>query len=729
MELLYPAQFGNNLVLTPHTYIMNAATTFTGNLYLNAQGNASAVFVIKIYGALSTSTYSNVILTNGTVAKNVYWLVSGAVSINNYSIFKGTIVCNNGAIDLTTGVSLEGRALTTTGALGTTAITATMPPGCGGSSSPGIILQPPANQSACIGSLVNIPVIASGTGLTYQWRKGVENLVNGGAVSGATSPILTINPVSLSDIAPDYNVVVSGTFLPSVTSVNSSLAVNTLPAAAAGANRAICLNSITTLGAAPITGSTYLWSSDPAGYTSTMANPIVAPLVTTIYTVVETTTATGCVNVHSVVVTVNTIPVPTIAGTNNLCANSGYYLYTSEVNQTNYIWTISSGGTITYGQGTNQIQVSWSNAGAQFVTVNYTSAAGCQAAIPTTYNVTVNGIPGTAGDITGLTAVCQGAMGVTYSVGAIAYTTSYVWSLPVGATIASGSGTNSITVDFAANASSGPITVFGANYCGSGSASPPLNVTLNSLPDAAGSIDGQSEVCLGGTGYIYMIAVIPNATGYFWILPAGATINGVQNSNIITIDFASNASSGSITVVGTNNCGAGPLSSIAVTMSTKPSTPSITANGYILTSSAVTGNQWYHDGNVITGATAQTYTVPANQPGWYWTVINPLGCSSDESNHIYMLGVGVDEITLTKFNVYPVPNDGHFTASIACATDASFNIYIYNYLGVMIYQKTGIAVSGTVEQTIDISTAPAGVYTVVFKNSENNVIRKILVTK
>ncbi|HEY5508261.1 MAG TPA: ice-binding family protein [Paludibacter sp.] len=130
IELLYPAQFGNNLVLTPHTYIMNAATVFTDTLYLDAQGFANAVFVIQINGALSTSTYSKVLLINGTQAKNVFWKIDGAVNINDYSVFRGTIVCNNGAIDLTTGVTLDGRALTTTGALGTTAITATMPPGC-----------------------------------------------------------------------------------------------------------------------------------------------------------------------------------------------------------------------------------------------------------------------------------------------------------------------------------------------------------------------------------------------------------------------------------------------------------------------------------------------------------------------------------------------------------------------------------------------------------------------
>lgn len=125
IELLYPAQFGNNLVLTPHTYLLNGATTFTDSLYLNAQGNANAVFVIQINGALTTSTYSKVKLINGAQAKNVYWKIEGAVTINNYSTFRGTIICNNGALGvLNTGVTLDGRALTTNGALSTTTINA-----------------------------------------------------------------------------------------------------------------------------------------------------------------------------------------------------------------------------------------------------------------------------------------------------------------------------------------------------------------------------------------------------------------------------------------------------------------------------------------------------------------------------------------------------------------------------------------------------------------------------
>ncbi|MDP3929988.1 MAG: ice-binding family protein [Bacteroidota bacterium] len=127
IELLYPAQFGNNLVLTPHTYLLNAATTLTDTLYLNAQGNANAVFIIKIFGALSTSTNANVLLINGTQSKNVFWLVNGATNIIINSVFRGTMVANNGAIEFGSNTILDGRALTTAGALTVANLNAYMP--------------------------------------------------------------------------------------------------------------------------------------------------------------------------------------------------------------------------------------------------------------------------------------------------------------------------------------------------------------------------------------------------------------------------------------------------------------------------------------------------------------------------------------------------------------------------------------------------------------------------
>ena len=128
IELLYPALFGGGLVLTPHTYLLNGATTFTDILYLNADGNANAVFVIKINGALSTSINAQVILINGAQSKNVFWQVDGAVNINDNSTFRGTILGKNGAITLNTGSILRGRALATNGNVATTFLNATIPP-------------------------------------------------------------------------------------------------------------------------------------------------------------------------------------------------------------------------------------------------------------------------------------------------------------------------------------------------------------------------------------------------------------------------------------------------------------------------------------------------------------------------------------------------------------------------------------------------------------------------
>jgi hypothetical protein len=89
---------------------------------------------------------------------------------------------------------------------------------------------------------------------------------------------------------------------------NNIVTLSESPNAIAGPNRTICLNESSQIGSAAVSGSTYSWTSTPAGFTSTAANPTVTPLVTTTYTVVETITATGCTDTNSVVVTVNPLP-------------------------------------------------------------------------------------------------------------------------------------------------------------------------------------------------------------------------------------------------------------------------------------------------------------------------------------------------------------------------------------------------------------------------------------
>ena len=99
--------------------------------------------------------------------------------------------------------------------------------------------------------------------------------------------------------------------------------------------------------------------------------------------------------------------------------------------------------------------------------------------------VTMNPLPSAAGTITGTATVTQGQSGVSYSVPAIANATGYTWTLPTGASVVTGSNTNSIVVDYSASAVSGSITVRGTNSCGNGTVSAAFAVTVNPLPATA----------------------------------------------------------------------------------------------------------------------------------------------------------------------------------------------------------------------------------------------------
>jgi len=109
--------------------------------------------------------------------------------------------------------------------------------GCNGTNSvtvtvnqlPAITAQPtPASQNVCPGFTVTYSVTATGTGLTYQWRKNGVNLVNGGFINGVTTNTLVLSFVSAAT-SGTYDCVVSGTCAPPAISNGVVLTVATAP--------------------------------------------------------------------------------------------------------------------------------------------------------------------------------------------------------------------------------------------------------------------------------------------------------------------------------------------------------------------------------------------------------------------------------------------------------------------------------------------------------------------
>src|SRR5205823_8274205 len=138
------------------------------------------------------------------------------------------------------------------------------------------ISSQPSPKAACDGSIATFSVAASGTGITYRWRKDGVNLVNGGHVSGATSATLTISTAAAAD-AGSYDVVVSGTCPPAQTSDAVSLAVQPLPVATITAASLLCAGSTGNSASVPDAGvgTSYAWTMNNGAITGGAATPFV----------------------------------------------------------------------------------------------------------------------------------------------------------------------------------------------------------------------------------------------------------------------------------------------------------------------------------------------------------------------------------------------------------------------------------------------------------------------
>ena len=89
----------------------------TGNLTLDGGGDPNAVWVIQIVSTLTTAAgNSQVILINGANSQNVFWQVGSSATLGTSTTFAGTIMAK-ASVTLTTGATLNGRALAETGAV------------------------------------------------------------------------------------------------------------------------------------------------------------------------------------------------------------------------------------------------------------------------------------------------------------------------------------------------------------------------------------------------------------------------------------------------------------------------------------------------------------------------------------------------------------------------------------------------------------------------------------
>jgi len=124
---------------------------------------------------------------------------------------------------------------------------------------------------------------------------------------------------------------------------------------------------------------------------TTFVTPVID--VTTIYYAEARSDSTDCISPVRVpvVATILPAPLPTITGSDTVCAGTSGHIYLTEPGKTYYKWWITSGGVITSPVNSNAVTVSWLSPGNQALFVTYTD----------TNSITVNISPdATTGEIT-----------------------------------------------------------------------------------------------------------------------------------------------------------------------------------------------------------------------------------------------------------------------------------------------------------------------------------------
>jgi len=568
------------------------------------------------------------------------------------------------------------------------------------------------------------------TGMTnYQWTVSSGGTITAGGTSTSSSVTVTWNNTSTQYVSVNYN---GSNGCPGSVPATFPVTINPSPppTPVITGPDTVCLNT-TGHGYKTESGMTnYTWEVSSGG---TITSGAGTDSITVTWTgLAPQTVSVNYFNAYScsansptvLNVTMSPLPVPVITGTAGTCIGIGGYIYTTESGMTDYNWTISAGGTITAGTGTNAITVTWNALGPQTVGVGYTNANGCASANPTVKNITVNAIPTPV--ITGNNEPCvnSGNHSYTTQTGML----NYLWATSSAGIIMSGAGTSQIMVNWV---SSGPqwVSVNYSNSSGCQAAAPTTyNVNVNSIPSAAGIITGTPSLCAPANGIAYYVDPILNANTYVWSPPPGATIQSGSGTNSITVNFSSTASSGNISVSGANSCGSGPYSPpYFISVTSFLPTPFIQQGGDWVYSDQLNFNQWYYEGTPIPGATGQFYL--ATEDGWYFDIAMNNSCISDTSNWIYIIITGKEEQEMGNITLYPVPNDGRFTIAFNFFGEESYTLSIYNSLGQKIKEMKDIRLNGKTELFIEIPSARHGIYSVVFQNGTNRVVKKILVTQ
>ncbi len=352
-----------------------------------------------------------------------------------------------------------------------------------------------------------------------------------------------------------------------------------------------------------------------------------------------------------------------------------------------YRWTVPSGATISYGFGTNIIHAILGDNDGDICVKAVNS---CGESPSRCFGVTINR-PTAPGSISGDFLVCNDTTGLTYNIAAVPEATSYIWTVPPGAVITGGTGTNEITVNF--GTTDGEICVQTENSCGRSEAVC-ASIVMTETPATPGLITGPTSICESTSGS-FSIASVPEATSYVWTVPSGASV--ISGAGTESVDVLFGSSSGNVCVSAQSICGTSSSRCSYVTVqlapviTSNPSNQTVEPGGNATFTVSATGTglsyQWQQSTNggatwtnIGSSTSSHTlYSVTEGMDGYDYRCIVSGSCSpsaTSASANLEVVAHGNITFTYTgNYQTWSVPFTGTYTLECWGAQGGSVTSY------------------------------------------------------
>jgi hypothetical protein len=160
--------------------------------------------------------------------------------------------------------------------------------------------------------------------------------------------------------------------------------------------------------------------------------------------------------------------------------------------------------------------------------------------------------------------------------------------------------------------------------------------------------------------------------------------------------------------------------------------PAITQNGTILSSNIASGNQWYFNGNAISGATGQTYA--ATRSGNYRVDVSlGSGCISQSANFVYViLAVNPGSDNDIGLVVFPIPTttaNNQLNIVFSAKTATTLDLSLINSAGQTDYSNKQALAAGNFSTVIDVSHMVPGTYVLKILLGQKVYSRKVIINR